>query len=131
AGTLCASVVARTRTLSDKGKPVARLGRKATGQGKPRQPGRRKREEPEPLFRGKQSSERRAADMIDAEFSQISPKFSILCTRSIGAVVFALLLALAPLVAQADPLSPPPAGSWAAFPNSTLRPAMTAVPCSS
>jgi hypothetical protein len=50
---------------------------------------------------------------------------------SIGAVVFALLLVLFPPEGHADPLSPPPAGSWAAFPNSTLRPAMTAVPCSS
>ncbi len=35
AGTIRAVLNPRTRTLSDKGKPVARLGRKATGQGKP------------------------------------------------------------------------------------------------
>ena len=59
---------------------------------------------------------------------QILGKFSIPCARCTGAVVFALLLASFPLAGRADPLSPPPAGSWAAFQNSTLRPAMGSAP---
>lgn len=66
--------------------------------------------------------------MFRADSLQILCKFSIPCARCMGAVVFALLLALLPLAGHADPLSPPPAGSWAAFPNSTLHPAMGSPP---
>lgn len=41
-----------------------------------------------------------------------------------SAVVVALLLVSFPLAGYADPLVPGPAGSWAAYPNSTLRHAM-------
>jgi hypothetical protein len=43
-------------------------------------------------------------------------------------VVVALLLALLPVAGYADPLSPTPAGNWATYPNSTLRPAMGNAP---
>src|SRR5262245_17753018 len=59
---------------------------------------------------------------------QICCKFPNPCAPSLGAVVFALLAVLLPLTGHADPLSPPPAGNWAAFPNSTLRPAMGSPP---
>src|SRR3990172_5034714 len=59
---------------------------------------------------------------------QILGKFSIPCARCTGAVVFALLWPSSPRAGRADPLSPPPAGSWAAFQNSTLRPAMGSAP---
>lgn len=64
--------------------------------------------------------------MFRTNLLQIVLKFSIPWTRCI--LVGALLLALFPLAAHADPLSPPPPGSWAAFPNSTLRPGMGSPP---
>ncbi len=66
--------------------------------------------------------------MIRVDSLQICRKFSNPSARSLEAVVFALLAVLLPLAGHADPLSPPPAGSWAAFPNSTLRPAMGSPP---
>jgi hypothetical protein len=66
--------------------------------------------------------------MFRADFLQILCKFLIPCARCIGALVVALLLPLLPVEGHANPLSPPPAGSWAAFPNSTLRPAMGSPP---
>lgn len=66
--------------------------------------------------------------MFRADSLQIPWKFSIPRARCIPTVVVALRLVLLPVAAQADPLAPTPAGSWAAFPNSTLRPAMGSAP---
>lgn len=66
--------------------------------------------------------------MVRADCPRISSEFPPPRAWCVRGVVFSLLLVLLPLAGHADPLSPPPGGSWAAFPNSTLRPAMGSAP---